>query len=537
MLHSGHLHFESFATHYLKFFRRISGYWEFLVLGLGTGLCLFPIPGIQLILLFTISRFVFLIDTPVRWTHFLGNMWAFGFGFFTLSLYWISHALLIELDVFWWLLPFCFFGIPAFLSAVMAFLSIWFLGWSYRVDSKFLRLIFLQFGYANTRCVGRLIMVAFWWVSGEYFLSSFCTGFPWALLGYSWSSVLVVAQTASLGSVYTLSFLTVCMVGTPYLFYSQNVSRFTRVYLVTSSVAAIGLLIFGLIRLITPVELTPTSVRIVHPSIEQTPEWKFDDQMMRLDTLLRLSQLGSRPADVVIWPEAALGFYLEGQALQKRLGRAILPESHLIFGAVRRNDSRTKIWNSLYVLNHQGEIKAVYDKHHLVPFGEYVPLRRWMAYVLPTDKIRKITSGLLDFSEGKGPDVVKVLGFPSFSPMICYEAIFPGQVTPTGRDRPQWLLHMTNDAWFGQSVGPYQHFQIARMRAIEEGLPILRAANAGVSAIIDPYGRILAQRSGPDIGVVEGFLPRALPRRPFCAKVFKLMAWFDQFDPMTRKKN
>ena len=173
---------------YLNFACRISPVYEFFFLGAITSLILFPIGGIQLVLLFTIPRLLYLLDIPVPWAQCLLRLWAFAFGFFVVSLYWISQALFIELDVFWWLVPLCFLGIPAFMALFMSFISLWFLGWTYTVRSKILRIVFLQFGYANARSVSRLLMLAFWWVSGEYFLTDFCTGFPWALVGYTWSS-------------------------------------------------------------------------------------------------------------------------------------------------------------------------------------------------------------------------------------------------------------------------------------------------------------------------------------------------------------
>lgn len=526
----------SFRDTYLNFFHRVSLFVEFLFLGALTGFILFPIPLVQLILLFTIPRLIYLLDAPVPWFHFLKRVWGFGFGFFCLSLYWICQALFVELDVFWWLIPFCFVGIPAFMALFMAFISLWFLGWSYTVSSRILRFIFLQFGYAHSRSVSRLVMVALWWVSGEYFLADFCTGFPWALIGYTWSPILVVAQTASIGSVYTLSFLTLCIAGVPYLYFSLAPSRFASLYINLAALGAASILIFGSVRLFSnKTEYTETMVRIVQPFLTQSPTWELNEQLANLDKLLRLSQVGIERPDIVIWPEAALGFFVEGEALKSKLGQSVLPGSHLIFGAVKRDAENKKNWNSIYVLNHEGGTVATYDKHHLVPFGEYVPLRSWIEKVLPKDKIRKITSGILDFSEGAGLDTLHVSGLPSFSPVICYEAIFPGQVIAS-HGCPQWILHLTNDAWFGTSVGPYQHFQIARMRAIEEGMPVVRASNSGISGVIDPYGRILKKIELGEIGTLEVALPQPLSSPPFSRTFFSIMAWFDKLDPFSSRR-
>ena len=168
---------------------------------------------------------------------------------------------------------------------------------------------------------------------------------------------------------------------------------------------------------------------------------------------------------------------------------------------------RSRLWNSVQAFDRQGNVIDTYDKFHLVPFGEYVPLRGW----LPIDKI---TPGSVDFSAGPGPETIVVPGLPLVGPLVCYEAIFPGDVAK--RDpRPGVLLNVTNDAWFGDSTGPRQHFAAARMRAVEEGLPLVRAAGTGISAIVDPYGRVLASLALGRRGIVEGELPVALPPTPF----------------------
>ncbi len=186
----------------------------------------------------------------------------------------------------------------------------------------------------------------------------------------------------------------------------------------------------------------------------------------------------------ILWPEAAAPFLLGRDEPARQAIAAIVPKGgYLITGALRANPPPApvdKIWNSIEALDDRGDIVAHYDKAHLVPFGEYVPFRS----LLP---LTKITAGTMDLSAGPGPRTIALPGLPAFAPLICYEAIFPGAVVDEG-DRPAWMLNVTNDAWYGRSSGPYQHFAIARTRAVEEGLPLVRVANNGISAVDRPVG-------------------------------------------------
>ena len=164
---------------------------------------------------------------------------------------------------------------------------------------------------------------------------------------------------------------------------------------------------------------------------------------------------------------------------------------------------RRRLWNSLHALDKAGAVVGTYDKHHLVPFGDYTPLRSVLGWL----GLGKLTKGSQGFSAGSGLVTLDLPGLPPFSPLICYEAIFPGRVV-AGGVRPQWLLNVTNDAWFGTSSGPYQHFASARIRAVEEGLPLVRVANTGISAVVDPYGRLLGRLRLNQAGNLDSPLPR-----------------------------
>jgi apolipoprotein N-acyltransferase len=210
----------------------------------------------------------------------------------------------------------------------------------------------------------------------------------------------------------------------------------------------------------------------------------------------------------VVWPETAARYLLDrSPELRLALGGAAPPGGLLITGMPRAEPASgqvERIWNSLGVLDRAGNILATYDKFHLVPWGEYVPWRRVFPF------IDKLTPGSLDFSAGPGPRTLHLPGLPPVGALICYEVVFPGRVVDPG-DRPAWLLNLTNDAWYGDSFGPYQHLVAARLRAVEEGLPLVRAANTGISAVIDPYGRVRASLGLGLAGVLDADLPAALP--------------------------
>jgi apolipoprotein N-acyltransferase len=212
----------------------------------------------------------------------------------------------------------------------------------------------------------------------------------------------------------------------------------------------------------------------------------------------------------VIWPETAVPFALErNPGLAQALAAAVPPGGLLITGVPRVSEGAggTAWHNGMVALDGSGAVRATFDKFHLVPFGEYVPIR-WIPGV------DRIAPGESDFTPGPGPVTVELPGFPPVSPLICYEVIFPGEVTQPGR-RPQWLLNLTNDAWFGLSTGPHQHFAAARLRAVEEGLPLVRVANTGISGVVDAHGRVLAKLELGAEGVIDAALPNALPATPF----------------------
>jgi apolipoprotein N-acyltransferase len=227
---------------------------------------------------------------------------------------------------------------------------------------------------------------------------------------------------------------------------------------------------------------------------------------------LTLETPGFDKLKAVIWPESAANYLLARDPnLRSVLAQAVPPDGILVTGAPRGeplNGPLDRIWNSLAVIDGQGEILGTADKFHLVPLGEYVPMRETFTF------INKLTPGSMNFTPGPGPRTLHMPDLPPFSPLICYEVIFPGAVTDPN-DRPGLLVNVTNDGWFGTSTGPSQHFATARFRSVEEGIPMLRAANTGISGVIDAYGRVESRSNLVVEAVIDAMVPPALPPTPF----------------------
>jgi apolipoprotein N-acyltransferase len=248
-----------------------------------------------------------------------------------------------------------------------------------------------------------------------------------------------------------------------------------------------------------PAPETATLLRVVQPNVPQALKWDPAERRRIVEGLLALSQ-GGVPPDVLIWPESAAPVLLQdAPGLARAVGATLSRRGLALVGAVRR-DERGRPFNSVVALDPAGTWLATYDKARLVPFGEYVPLP-WLF------RLSKLTEGRGDFVAGPGPVTLTLGAAPPVQPLICYEAIFPG-FTPAAR--PEWIAALTNDAWFGVSAGPWQHLAAARLRAVERGLPMARAANTGVSAVIDPYGRIVRSLALGTRGHIDARLPAPL---------------------------
>jgi apolipoprotein N-acyltransferase len=276
-------------------------------------------------------------------------------------------------------------------------------------------------------------------------------------------------------------------------------------------------------------------LRIVQPGIDQSDKWQSENEEAIVRKYLELSDGATSPersgvgsATILIWPESAFPFLLTERPEVLAAIDTLLPEGTvLVTGAARSDptagrDNPPRVFNSVYVIDDTGEILDAYDKVRLVPFGEFLPFRG----IFEAAGIRQLIALPGGFSAGVRRTVLTAPSAPPFSPLICYEAIFPGEVVAPGTT-PGWLLNLTNDAWYGATPGPYQHFAQARLRAVEEGLPLIRAANSGISAIVDPYGRVVRSLGLNVVGILDGDLPARLDgtiQGRFGAIVFALLA-------------
>ncbi len=436
--------------------------------------------------------------------------WAFGTGHFAAGLYWVGIAFLVDAERFGWAMPFAVSGLAAGLALFPA-LAFWL---SHRAARRF--------GLAG---VSLVLAFAAAWLLGEGLRAWLFTGFPWNLIGSVWAFSAAALQPAAVGGVWLLSLITVAAAAAPAVLADPVLADPARRR--PAALAAVALLValplagwgLGALRLAAAPPLgsdvvAEVRLRLVQPSIPQTLKWRADQRVahLRLQAELSLAP-GHAGRSIVVWPETAVPFLLAADPpLRRELAAVVPPGGYLIAGAPRVDpeDPEGEIWNSLHALDDAGVIAATYDKVHLVPFGEYTPFRSLLG-------LAKLTAGARDFSAGPALASLELPGLPAFSPLICYEVIFPGAVKPgapaagaaAGAAAPRWLLNLTNDAWFGNSSGPYQHFASARIRAVEEGLPLVRSANNGITAVIDSYGRIVKQLGLNERGIIDVELPEA----------------------------
>jgi len=450
----------------------------------------------------TLPPFDLLILVPLAWSALLICLtgttprtalvvgFAFGLGQFGAGLFWITESFYVDAQRFGAL------ALPS-VAALSAFLAIF---------PAAASAAFARFSRVSGSGVPAALLLSSTWTCGEWLRGHLLTGFPWNLAGYAVADFDALRQpTAWLGS-YGMSFVVVLIGAMPGAAWMARGS-FRRAALASAVLLPLALWTFGISRLNDP-EPTPTgvSVRVVQGNFPQTEKWRPGAKYKALNRYLSLTAAG-RAVDIVLWPETAFpGYLAEDIEARASIAATLPPRTLLMTGVPARVEiaGQTNYYNTVQVYDSSGDDLASYAKHHLVPFGEYTPLPNW----LPLDRIVE-TPG--DFTAGSGPRTLVLPGIPAVAPVICYEIIFPGHVIDP-QFRAQWIFNATNDAWFGMSIGPKQHFASAKMRAVEEGLPVIRAANTGISAVIDAKGRTVAQMDTGASGTIDAQLPPALPR-------------------------
>lgn len=477
---------------------RLSG-WQpgagtLLLAGACSGLALPPL-GLWPVLAATIPALLWHVERLAPrafWRAFRAGL-IFGFGYFVVAFHWIGVAFFVNpADI--WMMPIAVGGLALFMAcywamAVMAACAI-----SARLAPRWL-VVLIGLAVAE-------------WLRGRLF-----TGFPWAVPGLVADGMGDIVQLASLVGMNGLTLLILIWAALPLVIWTQW-TQSRRI----GPAAAVALLLvpvsegWGLWRIANhPVTFDgPSIVRLVQPNIAQDDKWRADNAENIFSTLIDLSVNEAEEKGVthVVWPESSVPFLLDEDAVAlARIGDMLRPGRTLAAGALRRErreGGEEPYFTSVLIADDEGNVRDVYDKRRLVPGGEFLPFED----VLSRLGFRKVVSLPESFTAGEGPTNLELPGIGKVRSLVCYEVIFPDTVV--GEVRPRLLLNVTNDGWFGRSTGPFQHLAQARMRTIEQGLPMFRAANTGISAVIDPVGRILQQSTLGMQAVVDSHVPAAL---------------------------
>jgi apolipoprotein N-acyltransferase len=437
-----------------------------------------------------------------------GVGWWWGFGYFLAGLYWIGAPFLVEAEQFAALMPLAVLTMPAGLALFYAAAT---------------ALAARLWGTGPWRVLALALALS----GAEWLRGHVLSGFPWNTLGYALTWPLPLMQSVAVLGIYGLTLLAVLVFALPAVLGSGPAPHPGRARAAALAVAVLPLALlgaFGWVRLaLATNETVPgVKIRIVQPSVPQREKWRPEHQARFFRDHLELS--GTDPegkSDAlagithVVWPEAAMPFpALDTPEALAAIGELLPEGTVLIAGSIRvertASGRPTRFFNSLLVLARGGLLVVFYDKVYLVPFGEYLPLRGLLGAI----GLREVASKG-GFDSGPTPrPLLTVPGLPAVVPLICYEAVFPGAIVQ-GAQRPAAIVNLTNDGWFGDTTGPHQHFHQARVRAVEEGLPLIRSANNGVSAAFDPYGRVLGRLSLNVRGVIDVPLPVAITPPPY----------------------
>lgn len=444
---------------------------------------------------------------PLRAAAFRG--WLAGLGYFSVSVAWIVEPFLVDERTHGWMAPFALVLMAGGLSLFWA-----------AAGAAWRRL--------RPQGGARVLVFAGAFAGAEWLRGHLLTGFPWNLPGEAWPAGSPLSQGAALVGAYGLTWITLVLAAAPAWILDPGTPGRRLSRAATVMVPALVLFAWGAHRIAgTPAGEAGPRVRIVQADIDQKTKWRPENLPSILRTYVDLTRRPAAQApDIVVWPEGALpaiinDLMIPGQGWRETLASALAPGQVLAMGANRaevRPDGGVAYHNSLVVLEGTGSdlaVAGVYDKHRLVPFGEFIPLGDLAGRI----GLRSLVHMPEDFTAGPPPRPLQLARLPAFQPMICYEALFPGFTRAAARragERPAWILNVSNDAWFGRASGPWQHLNMARYRAIEEGLPIVRSTPTGISVVIDSSGRLIGPVLGlGTVGVIDQPLPAARPPTPY----------------------
>ena len=436
----------------------------------------------------SIVIFFLIIDKLDNLKQVFYRSFFYCFGFFVCGIYWICNSLLIDFAKYGWLIPFAITLIPALMA--LYFTSLCYI---YKLSIKRFS---ISFAYK------KIILFSIFWLIFEVVRSNLFTGFPWNLLGYVWLFNINFAQSSSIFGVYGMSFFACLISLTPILFFKENNNFKNKVFGFFLIFLLFANYVFGVFYIDKNYQKNLSHLakfRLVQANIAQKNKWLDEEKYQNFKKHIELTNSKSLDGiDAVIWSETSIPFVVDSNdsAMFQNLLPAIPRDGYLFSGALRfekKGENDFKIWNSMFVFN-ESSIKNYYDKRHLVPFGEYVPLHKYLSFLFIGDVVDKITGGGSGFSEGEGDKMISLKTASqnniSFNPLLCYEVIFSREVIDKNKI-PDFFVNLTNDSWFGLSTGPYQHLQTARMRAIEYARPMVRVAQSGVTANINHFGQIV----------------------------------------------
>lgn len=463
---------------------------------------------------------VWLLDSAALgkgiWRAMCSMAWlggSFGLGFFVATFYWLGSALLVEADKFAWALPLAVFGLPAGLAIFWAF-ACGLLAWVWSERSW------------------RIVWLALFLSGAEYLRGTILTGLPWGGFAQALTANKVMMQSLALVGEDSLNLFSILFFSLPIVFFVQGKRnrQAGRLLVMLVIVLFVGQLGYGIYRLDIG-NLFPSSpsnrqgegpspiVRLIQPNISQAEKWKPENASWIFNRLLAMSSYSdeAKPAgivDYVIWPESAIPFYLMEQPAALGMIVETLPrQAELITGALRRETgihNEVNVFNAIYHLAQDGTVLNAYDKIHLVPFGEYLPFQKELE-AMGFQQLLEMKGG---FAQGTKRKIFTTQNFGTILPIICYEVAFSSEMRKMSRES-DWIINVTNDAWFGVSSGPYQHLHLAQMRAVELGRPLVRVANTGISAIIDATGEIREKIPLSTQGVIQAKLPDMRFDTPF----------------------